>query len=250
MIAALPMYDWPEIREHTAMYWGALRDGFRGVGMEAPDTLTNAPDDLWALWRDPALVLSQTCGLPYAARLSGDVSLIGAPAYDLPGVPAGSYLSEIVVRADDPAVDLAALHGARFAYNMRESQSGYAAFASAFGAPEQMFAMLVPTGAHRASIQAVAEGRADVAAIDGVSWQLALRHEPAAGTLRVLTRTPPTPGLPLITAKRSADELSLMRLVIQSEIGGLPPDTQNALLLHDLVRKWPEDYAPLAAGWP
>ncbi|MEM7547841.1 MAG: PhnD/SsuA/transferrin family substrate-binding protein [Pseudomonadota bacterium] len=250
MIAALPMYDWPEIRAETAAYWAILRDGFRGAGIAAPDHLIDAPADPWPHWRDPALVLSQTCGLPYAARLVSDVSLIGAPAYDLQGLAPGTYCSEIVVRKSEGAAELKTLRGRKFAFNMRESQSGFAAPAALLGDPAAFFGEMVATGSHRASILAVAEGRADVAAIDAVTWQLALRHEPAARLLGVVARTAPTPGLPYITASRPEDDLSLMRLIIQTAIVTLPADIRAALLLRDLVRKHPSDYAPLAAGWP
>lgn len=243
------MYDWPEVGEATDALWRSLRDGLRGAGLAAPEALRRG-GDLWSVWRSPDLVLSQTCGLPYAARLAGDVALLGAPAYDLPGVAPGSYLSEIVVRADDPASSVADLGGRRFAFNGRESQSGWAAFAAAFGDPKAIFGDLVETGAHRASLTAVAQGRADIAAIDAVSWRLARRHEPAARALRVLARTPPTPGLPFITARRDERSLAHMRLVIETEIEMAAPEIREALFLTGFVKKRPENYAPLAAGWP
>jgi ABC-type phosphate/phosphonate transport system substrate-binding protein len=53
----------------------------------------------------------------------------------------------------------------------------------------------VETGGHRQSVQAVADGRADVAAIDAVCWALAGRHEDAAvEKLRVINRTPAEAG--------------------------------------------------------
>ena len=38
-IAALPMYDWPELRAETDRLWATLRDGLRAVGVSAPDAL-------------------------------------------------------------------------------------------------------------------------------------------------------------------------------------------------------------------
>ncbi len=250
MIASLPMYDWPEVRSETASLWSACRDALRGVGFAAPDTLTASPGNPWQHWQAEDLVLSQTCGLPFSARLAGHVSLIGTPSYALPDVAPGMYCSRIVVRADDPAQSVADLTGRRFAFNMRESQSGWAAFLAAFGDPKMIFDDLIETGAHRASLAAVATGRADAAAIDAVSWALAERHEPAVQALRVLASTPATPGLPLITARRSEDDLALMRLALQTAIDGLPNAVKDALLIRDLVRIRAAAYAPLAAGWP
>ena len=105
-------------------------------------------------------------------------------------------------------------------------------------------------GAHRASIHAVAAGRADAAALDAVSWRLAQRHDPSAAKLRVLARTRPTPGLPFITAPRDDATLSRMRLVIETAIETMASDARGALFLRGFVKKRPADYAPLAAGWP
>jgi ABC-type phosphate/phosphonate transport system substrate-binding protein len=58
----------------------------------------------------------------------------------------------------------------------------------------------VQTHAHRLSAQSVAEGTADIAALDIVTWHLIQRYDPFATSLRVLERTEPTPGLPYITA--------------------------------------------------
>lgn len=57
------------------------------------------------------------------------------------------------------------------------------------------------TGGHRASVVAVAQGRADVAAVDCRSWAMAQRFEPAARALAVVGWTARHKGLPFITAK-------------------------------------------------
>lgn len=248
MIAALPMYDWPEVRAATDRLWSLIRERLRASGFPAPEALCR-PDDPWSHWRDPALLLSQTCGLPYAARLASAVSLVGAPSYDLPGCPPGFYRSEILVRRDDPVADVGALKGRRFACNGWESQSGRAAFAAAFRAPEAHFRDVLLTGAHRASIRAVAEGRSDAASIDAVSWRLAKAHEPAAARLRVLASTPSTPGLPLITAKRPSGEVREIATAVKAAVAELPRTDRAALFLIGFECLTSADYAPLAAGW-
>ena len=67
------------------------------------------------------------------------------------------------------------------------------------------------TGGHRASIRAVAEGRADVAAIDCRSWQLARRFEPAARELHAVGWTRRSKGLPFICARRFDRHLPVLR---------------------------------------
>jgi hypothetical protein len=180
-IASLPMYDWPEIRVPTDSLWTAIHAELIRKGIDAPASLTRNgnPETLWTA---PDLVLSQTCGFPYANGLSGKVALIGTPAYRIDGATPGTYFSVLVARRPRPPENLDALRDMRLAFNMAHSQSGFAApvrFLAHHGfisKPEPL-----ETGAHRASIQAVAAGTADWAAIDAVAWELALRHEPSGG---------------------------------------------------------------------
>jgi ABC-type phosphate/phosphonate transport system substrate-binding protein len=109
----------------------------------------------------------------------------------------------IVVRKDSPIRTLADLAGTTAAVNSVHSQSGYwalrAAIAETRGAPTPARAIL--SGGHRRSLQLVAAGNADLAAIDAVCWALAGRHETETrAQLRVLAASPSAPGLPLISA--------------------------------------------------
>ena len=140
-VAALPMYDWPELAAATDRLWAALRDALRAAGIAAPERLTR-DRALMAVWLDPQLVLSQTCGLPIVRELAGRVAIIGAPDYGVPGCPPGFYRSVVVVRADDPRETLAAFRGARLAINGRDSQSGYGAMLHHVGAAGPRRALL------------------------------------------------------------------------------------------------------------
>jgi hypothetical protein len=64
MIAALPMYDRPETAGANDRFWESVRDHL-GYG---PMTLTRGRDH-WDIWQSPDLVLAQTCGLPFRAKL-------------------------------------------------------------------------------------------------------------------------------------------------------------------------------------
>ena len=62
------------------------------------------------------------------------------------------------------------------------------------------------TGSHLASTMAVADGAADLAAIDAICWAHIRRLRPAlAQSLRVLTWTDPAPGLPFVTSADAED---------------------------------------------
>ena len=199
MIAALPMYDWPEERVATDALWVAIREGLRAEGVGAPDALARDVG-LWDGWLHPELVLSQACSLPYRQRLLDRVTLLGSFDFHLPGCPPGHYQSHIVVRADRTGTFEDLAHGT-FALNGFDSQSGWAAAATHAAAQGGAFGRFLRTGSHRDSARAVAEARADLASIDAVTWRLIARHETGiAAALRIVASTDPTPGLPLICA--------------------------------------------------
>jgi len=237
-VASLPMYDWPELRSATDAFWAALRDALRAQGAAAPDRLARDARH----WTDPKLALSQTCGLPYRLRLHSAVTLVGAPDYGLDGCPPGFYRSALVVRVNDRRRAVAEFADARFAFNAADSQSGWAALEATLG-PRRPEAGL-RTGAHRASIQAVAAGLADVAAIDAVSWRLAQAWEPSAVRLRPIGWTDPTPGLPMITA-RGRDPVSYA-IAIEAGIAALDPTSRAALGLRGFRAFAPDVYLAAA----
>ena len=228
MIASLPMYDWPEVQAHTDRYWQAIRAALR----TGPTDLTHGIDDIHAHWLHPDLLLSQTCGMPYRTRLLGKVTRIGTPDYALPDCPAGHYCSVLVAHGQDDRDQLSDFTQDIFAYNEGGSQSGWAAPMSHAAALGLRFDRLLVTGAHRASIRAVADGGAALASIDAVTWELALRHEPAALRLKVLARTDPTPGLPYITSL-GRDPAPIARAIAEA-IGDLDPESRAALHLSGL----------------
>jgi len=202
-VAALPMYDWPEVRQHTDALWHALAGALRRRGMRPPARLDRRKGAR-ALWRDPRLLLGQTCGLPYVRDLRSRVHLVVTPCYGVRGCDGPYYRSFVVTRATDTARSLEEMRGRRLAYNARHSQSGYSALRSlvaplAHGRP--FFGAASETGSHRAALRAVADGRADLCAVDAVCWALACRHDPETTRgLKVIAETTPTAGLPLICA--------------------------------------------------
>jgi ABC-type phosphate/phosphonate transport system substrate-binding protein len=215
-IAALPMYDWPEVRAEVDAEWSRLGDALRRRGIDAPEALTreNTPThglDLAALWHDPALLFAQTCWGPMGLGLAEHVQVIGQPDYSgFQGGQGALYSSAIVMRRSEAPADgrslipLDRLRGRRLAYNSRDSMSGIIALTrdlAAMGEGLGIFSQELESGGHRASIVAVAGGRADVAAIDCRSWAMARRFEPAAKELAVVGWTERRSGLPYITAR-------------------------------------------------
>ena len=201
----------------------------------AADPATLPPDELdfAVLWRHPRLLLGQTCWGPMEVGLADHVRVLGQPSYD--GIPGGAgpdYSSAIVVRRESGAPEnipppadgrarlpLDRLRGARFVFNNPDSMSGLLGISYDLGAVGQstaIFSERTETGAHRASILAIVEGRADVATIDCRSWMLAGLYEAdAVAALSVVGWTARRPGLPYITAKATPPEtIAILRGVL------------------------------------
>lgn len=234
MIASLAMYDFGPAQAANDRLWALIRTGLLGRGIAAPETLTRGENAYWDAWQAPDLVLSQTCGYPFRARLHPRVTYVGTPDYGVEGCPPGHYRSVFVARADDPRRDLADFDGARLAYNEPLSQSGWAA-------PQTHAAKLgisllpgVQTGGHRLSAKAVTEGRADIAALDAVTHALLCALDPEVAALRVVGRTDPTPGLPLITSG-NRDPGPIFHAVSDA-IAALAPSDRATLRLTGVVR--------------
>ena len=111
------------------------------------------------------------------------------------------------------------------AYNETSSYSGYDAWRRVLrdaGAPTieptDNFSQTMATGAHAASMAAVAQGRADVCSVDCVTYDLLQRHDPeACAGLRIMVQGPLAPGLPLVTrGDRPAGEIAAMRRALSA----------------------------------
>ena len=232
MIASLMMYARPELAAAHLRYWALIRAELVARGIDSPATLSNDAEEC-SVWNDPDLVLSQTCGMPYRLWLRDKVTLIGTPDFGLDGCPPGFYRSPIVVRADDPRGGLADFADARFAYNVTFSQSGFASIYNTVAPLGFWFGTRLESGSHVTSARMVAEGTADIAALDAVTWQLIERYDHFSRKLRVLEWTTPTPGLPYIAAA-GADQAATFMAVKQA-IALLKAQDRKALGIKDLI---------------
>ena len=240
MIASLGMYDHVAAQPSNECLWALIRKGMRAAELAAPDHLTPGPAAYWPAWEARDLVLSQTCGFPYRTKLHGNVALIGTPDFGVQGCAPGYYRSVFVAGKGDPRRDVLQYDGACLAFNEDLSQSGWAApqnFARSHGL---RLHPTLRTGGHLLSARAVAEGRAEIATLDAITWEMIQRHEVFATQLQVVGVTDPTPGLPYISAL-GADAV-LMFDVIAAAIAALPAPDKTALCLRGLVRIEPEAY--------
>ena len=239
MIADLPMYQRPELVDAHNNYWSLIHQQLANLKIESPGQLT-PQSDMAKSWLNPDLLLSQTCGMPYRNGLHGTAQIIGTPDFQVDGCPAGYYCSAIVVRKEDVKKDPGEFEKTIFVFNSEQSQSGYSAPYWFFKSHGFWFSNKMQSNAHTVSAQAVADGKADIAAIDAVTWRLMSRYEKFTEQLAVLAWTQPTPGLPYITA--SANDRQQIFESIASAIDKLSATDRSLLGIQSLVYIPAEDY--------
>ena len=206
MIASARMYSWsPSLLAawRRLLQWVGERSGARFDVLD-PSAEPASLDDLWAR---PDMACVFMCGYPWALRESRP-HLLAAPVPSPPrfgGRP--DYVSDFIVRADSGFRDLADTFGGTIAYSTEHSHSGYNAprfhlLPHRTAARPQLYStVLGPFIRQRPVIDAVLDGRADVAAVDGYGLDLLRRHEPAlVARLRIIATTVPAPAPPLVAS--------------------------------------------------
>ncbi|MBV8103336.1 MAG: PhnD/SsuA/transferrin family substrate-binding protein [Hyphomicrobiales bacterium] len=205
LVAALPMYDDPGTAEANDSIWAAIAASMRQRSVAAPAKLTRG-GDLAAQWRSSSLVFGQTCGYPFVKGLRDAVRLIATPEYAFPGCEGIYHRSFLVRGARDPRRGLEAFRSGVAAINGPDSNSGMNLFRATIAPVAEgraFFGAVVTTGSHLASLEAVADGRADLAAIDCVSFALMKRLSPdLVARVAVVAESPLSPGLPFIMSAR------------------------------------------------
>lgn len=252
-VASLPMYDLPETAAATDLWWMGLAAHFAAAGMERPPARLTRPGEGIAFWSRPDLLFSQSCGYPLVTVLAGRVTVLGTPCYDAPGCDGPEYCSVILVDEASECRELIDLRGGRCAVNDAGSWSGHHVLRlmlATLGATES-FCGCFRSGSHAASAAAVAEGRADFAAIDCVTHANLSRWRPRvlAGT-RVLCTSPRMPGLPLIAgAAASPPEVAAMRAGLAAAVGDPElAEARKTLGIAGIHGVEPGGYDPILAG--
>jgi ABC-type phosphate/phosphonate transport system substrate-binding protein len=221
-IAALPMYN---VSPALAADWHALlTDVLKRVD---PATQIVEPNDLHAFWREPGLLISQTCGYPYVLGLHEHVQLIATPHFDAPGCEGATYSSVLVTRASAQFDSLDACSGARAAYNSIDSNSGYNVLRHAvapLARDGRFFGATLETGSHLGSLRALADNRADIAAIDCVTMAFVRdAHPQLASAVKEIGYAGASPGLPLIASKNiSSEQVGALRVALDRAVATQP----------------------------
>jgi ABC-type phosphate/phosphonate transport system substrate-binding protein len=145
------------------------------------------------------------CGIRYVwlTEAGHDLALLGAPVMTAERYGGQSvYFADFIVPAASALTDLQGARDLRVGYNEAESFSGYVLprhTLSTLGLAPEALGRWIQTGSHAASMDAIAAGALDLAAIDSVVLDMELRQRPErAGAWRVLASSPPAPMPPVV----------------------------------------------------
>jgi phosphonate transport system substrate-binding protein len=163
-------------------------------------------------------------------RTPGAVEVVAVPV-----VHGGTtYRSYVIVPAESATVDFAGLEGKRFAFTDELSLSGFAypshALRSMGRDPQAFFGSVIFTRNHDRSIEAVAKGVIDGAAVDSLVYDHLVRTSPdLEKRTRVVHRSPPYGVAPVVVSTRLPAE---RRAAIRDALLGLHEDPSARAALH------------------
>ena len=235
MIASLAMYPLAQVRDATNDLWTAIRRNL-GWGPDALEWEKLTP----GVWHEPDLLVAQCCGWPLVAELPHSHVVVGTFDYAVPDSHDGTYRSLIVTGTDRSLDELRADPNTTAAVNDHESLSGWISLQHVWQGKPKNFA----TGAHIESCRALAAGRAQVACIDAVSFNLFEEYEPAAvAGLRIVGQGPRIPCLPIFVPAQYADKVPELRGAFAAAVvdPGLV-DARRALRIQGFVPRDRADY--------
>jgi ABC-type phosphate/phosphonate transport system substrate-binding protein len=110
----------------------------------------------------------------------------------------------IICKATHQGTELSSFKNKVVAFNSEQSQSGYNSLRhliAPLSSNGQFFQSTISTGGHKDSVLAVQSGQADIASIDGVTYEGFLQYAPEITQgLKIIATTHSYPGLPLISA--------------------------------------------------
>ncbi|MBT3941385.1 MAG: PhnD/SsuA/transferrin family substrate-binding protein [Chloroflexi bacterium] len=208
------------------------------------------PQPLGPLWARDDKAAVFMCGLPWSlSDRDDDILVAPVPSpEEYGGEPI--YWSYLVVPADSKYKSVRDTYGGRLALTTNESQSGYYAALHMLmdsGGKEPLFSELVgPTITVPENVKAVAEGRADLAAIDSYGYDLLSRHVPElVERVRVVGTTEKTP-IPILSSSGSPSP-ELREAFLDAHNDSANSELMQELLLDRFVVPDPETYSPYPA---
>lgn len=239
MVASLAMYPFMPVRSATNSLWSVIHQHL-GWGPSALEWEVMTPE----VWHHPSLLLAQTCGWPLVTQLADEVAVVGTFDFDVPGARGGRYQSVLVSPHPVTLDELRARPDVVAAVNSTESLSGWISLQSEWGGRPPS---IIESGSHTESVRALAEGHADVASIDSVTWALISSLEPQlVGGLSVVGSGPLVPCLPVVVPMRHESHVDALRAAFTAAVADpAAADACAALRIRGFVPLELADYLPL-----
>ena len=214
-------------------------------------------DEVNALFPQGQIDLAFICTGPFAAsREKFGFEALATP--QIRGQP--FYQSYLIVPKDSPYQSLDDLRGRLFAFTDPNSNTGAMVprfwLAEMGETPESFFSRTIFTYSHDNSILAVAKGMVDAAAVDGHQWEYFAHFSPAyTSKTRVIRKSQPVGGPPLVASARLQDEV---RLKIQELMLSMHTDPEGKRILENLLidrfvaprEEWYEPVRAMIAALP
>lgn len=235
LIANLGMYDGGDLAAANDVLWNAIAKRLRAFGVRHVPRRLERDLPLDEIWSSDRLLFGQTCGYPLAATYRRQLSVIAAPRYAAPGCKKSRHRSFIIVNVGESVRDLLGLRGSRAVINEEHSMTGRHLLGHSIadvGGAYGFFASVAESGAHARSLAMVAEGEADVAAIDCVTYDHLSRSVPdLVARTRILHRTIATPTLPFVisTARGEATAALVGRALTEALADPATAEARTAL---------------------
>lgn len=229
--------------------WQELFDLFYPrAGLTSEYTQELVFDSTETILRDPGLLIGHTCGYPLMMQLSDAVLPFCLPCFNVPGASGKFYSSQFVVPAESEIESLQQCRGKVVAVNGDNSNSGMNVLRYALaklGAAPGYFCDVLKSGGHYASLEAVAANRAQLAAVDCVSYQLiADQHPQLISKIRVIDHSVQTCGLPFVmpATRYSAERGEAYLDALNQAMARLPAASARRLHLDRFESVSPDDY--------
>ena len=176
------------------------------------------------------------CGLPYVWKVDAgrpDIELCAVPVMRLARYGnAPVYFSDVVVRRDSSFKSFEDLRGATWAFNERNSHSGYNVVRhhlASLGETGAYFSRAVESGAHQQSLRMILAGEIDASAIDSTVLEAELRHNPSIGAqIRIIGTLGPSPMPPWVMHRNLPQAL---RAAVKAALLGMHDDPDGRAIL-------------------
>ena len=208
--------------------------------------LTLIFEDQDAYFLEPEFLIGHTCGYPFVKKWHTTHDLVCIPIFDIAGCRGRDYSSWIIARHDHQGEKLEDFKGSVATMNNPDSNSGMNVFRyeiSKICGGKNFFSDVVISHSHLTSIAHVLERKADIAAIDAVTWHFAKHQgELNLDEIKIIGQTVETPGLPLVKPKSCSLDSKTITQALNTSLGQQSEELRGFLKISEFREVNSDDY--------